>query len=101
MVEGVTLSLRTRKPEPVKRPMSIRLSDELRDYLERTAARDRTDMTSVIEDAIRLDRDLATMLEARRDELEAFAASQHLDLATSLPRVVGLLVLEAMDAHKR
>lgn len=89
-------TLRPEREASGKRITSFKLSGKARDYIKNVAAQRLTSMTQVVEEAIALERDMATALEPKLGALRGFAEHQHLDMSTNLAGVLVALVEEGL-----
>lgn len=90
----------TEMPEP-RKSASLRMRQSLYDYVEATAKRQHRGKTDVIEDAIRMDRDIAVALGKHRGRLRAYAKAHDLDMDRRLVDLIVALVVEGLDAAER
>lgn len=105
---GRAVSLREPETEGSEGSTSVtmRIRDSLVAYIDATLAqqggkdRGRT-RTAVVEDAIKLDRDLSAALGAHRARLRTFARGQGLDLDAHLVEVLAQLALAGLDSLER
>lgn len=101
MPGAAAVSLRGRRdggaPEFL-RPVNFRTTDELHRYIKEEAVQTHRKEQAVINDALRMDRDLGKLLEPEVERLEAFAASQRLTLERDLAEVFSRLILLGLDA---
>jgi hypothetical protein len=90
-----------RKPKGIQKkiPVAWRLEQDLVEYLQKAAEGRRGAQTELVEDALRVQRDMGELLAPDLERLKRFALDLGLDLHENEAEVIAKAVRLALDAH--
>ncbi len=93
------VSLRRRKPKKVRPIVGFRCPPDIKEYLDVESGKPNRDQTEVIISALELDRDLDLKLRPNIEHIEAYAASNSLDMDEQLAEILVRLIRGGLEAQ--